>query len=349
MHPIFKSANGISGFLLALLPLWLIFAYLFLSTGRVDAVQSIVASAPVAAALGLFCLFPYYPCRAVPLGSKPVWKIALIHSILAMFFCGAVLATTHGAFLLIGHFIPDVSTSFNGLKPVIAAISCITYMLSTALHYVFESFERSRKAEVLSREAQLKALKAQVNPHFLFNSLNSISALTSIDSRRAREMCIRLSDFLRSSLKLGERSFIRFSEELALAETYLGVEQIRFGERLRVVHDIDPLCAHCEVPPLVIQPLVENAVKHGVATLVSGGIISISAHFSAGSVRIVVENNFDPDAPSEEKSGFGIANVRNRLRTNYGAAASLEVAVVENTYRVAVSLPCKQSSGKDRA
>jgi LytS/YehU family sensor histidine kinase len=226
--------------------------------------------------------------------------------------------------------------------PVIGAISVITYLLSTALHYAFEAFERSRTAELLSREAQLKALKAQVNPHFLFNSLNSISALTSIDDKRAREMCLRLSDFLRSSLTLGERVSIPFAEELALARTYLGVEQVRFGERLQFTQDVDEHCALCEVPPLMIQPLVENAIKHGVATLVEGGLVSIRAHCQADTLRVVVENSFDPEAPPADKSGFGIANVRRRLQTRYGSAATLDIAVEQNTYRVTIAAPCRR-------
>jgi LytS/YehU family sensor histidine kinase len=117
------------------------------------------------------------------------------------------------------------------------------------------------QALVAARDAELKALKAQINPHFLFNSLNSISALAGIDAARAREMCVRLSDFLRSSLSVGEREAVPLSEELALAHNYLGVEQVRFGGRLRVEQQIAPECESALVPPLLLQPLVENAVK----------------------------------------------------------------------------------------
>src|SRR5260370_2632838 len=120
--------------------------------------------------------------------------------------------------------------------------------------------QSGREAELLAREAELKALKAQIDPHFLFNSLHSISALTAVDAGRARDMCIRLSDFLRNSLRLGERTTIPFSEELALARTYLEVEQVRFGQRLRVAQDIEEAYCDCDVPPLLLQPLVENSI-----------------------------------------------------------------------------------------
>ncbi|MBV9156887.1 MAG: histidine kinase [Acidobacteriaceae bacterium] len=201
--------------------------------------------------------------------------------------------------------------------------------------------ESSRRAELLSREAELKALKAQVNPHFLFNSLNSISALTAVDAARAREMCIRLSEILRNSLRLGERVSIPFGEELALTRTYLEVEQVRFGNRLRVSQDFDAACSDCEVPPLLVQPLVENAIKHGIATLVDGGEISMTGRRSADGVRVVIENPFDPDAPETRKSGFGLISVRNRLHARFANAARLEIQVDHNCYRVVLSLPCE--------
>ncbi len=173
----------------------------------------------------------------------------------------------------------------------------------------------------------------------MFNSLHSISALTAVDAGRAREMCIRLSDFLRNSLRLGERTTIPFSEELALARTYLEVEQVRFGQKLRVAQDIEEGCGDCEVPPLLVQPLVENAIKHGIATLVDGGEISIRGRRSADNLRFVIENPFDPEAPSTRKNGIGLANVRERLAARYGNAARMEVEVEGERYRVILSLP----------
>ena len=207
------------------------------------------------------------------------------------------------------------------------------------------AIEFSRRAEVLAREAELKALKAQVNPHFLFNSLNSISALTAVDPMKARDMCIRLSDFLRTSLRLGEKAAISFGEELELARTYLEVEQVRFGSRLRVSEQIEAGCADCVVPPLLVQPLVENAIKHGIATLVDGGEITITGKRSANGMEFVIENGFDPDAPTSRKNGLGLRNVRDRLQARFGDAARIDIAVEENRYRVELRLPCGDGRG----
>src|SRR6202007_707791 len=145
------------------------------------------------------------------------------------------------------------------------------YFLSIALHYMFIAVQASRQSEILTRDAELRALKAQINPHFLFNRLNSIAALAVSDGARAREMCIRLSDFLRNTLGLGERESVTWKDELELVRAYLDVEKVRFGSRLAVEMNVSGECAECQVPPLVLQPLIENAVKHGIATLVDGG------------------------------------------------------------------------------
>jgi LytS/YehU family sensor histidine kinase len=253
---------------------------------------------------------------------------------------GLVLLVARGLAAGLAAFFPDLDRRFRPALPVLAGMSILFYLLAIALHYVLLAVESSRKAEVLARESELKALKAQINPHFLFNSLNSISALTAVDAARARDMCIRLSDFLRNSLRLGERITIPFSEELALARTYLEVEQVRFGQRLRVAQDVEEGCGDCDVPPLLVQPLVENAIKHGIATLVDGGEISMRARRSADSLRFVIENPFDPEAPLTRKNGIGLANVRNRLEARFGNAARIEVQVENDRYRVTLSLPC---------
>jgi LytS/YehU family sensor histidine kinase len=160
-------------------------------------------------------------------------------------------------------------------------------------------------------------------------------------------MCIRLSEFLRNSLRLGERTSIPFGEELALASTYLDVEQVRFGKRLRVVQNFDSACDACEVPPLLVQPLVENAIKHGIASLIDGGEITLAAQVVAGRLRFSVANPFDPDAPSQRKSGFGLVNVRNRLRARYGNLARLDIEAGNGVYRVDLTVPFTKEPVKE--
>ena len=190
----------------------------------------------------------------------------------------AILAT--GLWVAFGHMIAAAigCTRFRLAIPSVMVVGLLLYVVSVALHYALLAVEQSRESEIQARDAELRALKAQINPHFLFNSLNSITALTTVDPARAREMCIRLSDFLRNTLGLGERESISWREELALSRAYLEVEQVRFGSRLQVEIDVDEACSDCMVPPLVLQPLIENAVKHGIATMVDGGLIRVEGH-----------------------------------------------------------------------
>jgi LytS/YehU family sensor histidine kinase len=218
----------------------------------------------------------------------------------------------------------------------------LIYETSVALHYAAMELEASRRAEILAREAELKALKAQVNPHFLFNSLNSISALTTINAGEARHMCIRLADFLRASLRLGERSSVPFSEEMALMRMYLEVEQVRFGGKLRLREDVDSGCSNCDVPALIIQPLVENAVKHGIAMMAEGGEIELIGRRERDLLRFTIANPYDPEAPSAGRNGLGLRNIRERLESRYGNAARLEIQADEERYRVILTLPAKE-------
>jgi LytS/YehU family sensor histidine kinase len=311
------------------------------ASGQVTRAEAVAMLVPMMLLLGFVCLAPHYVCRSVPLRAI-AWRSLLQNHLL-----GTVVAA--GGVMLIGSLVAEaLSSEWPGLEslfvrasPVFTVFVALTYMLSTALHYAFLEIESSRRAESLAREAQLKALKAQINPHFLFNSLNSISALTSIDAARAREMCVGLADFLRASLRLGERDTVPFREELALTNMYLSVEQARFGNRLRLTRDIDPACDQCEIPALLIQPLVENAVKHGIAMMAEGGEIVISGHREHDLLKFTVSNPFDPDSPVQAKNGIGLRNVRARLEARYGAAAKMQIEATENNYQVTLTFPAK--------
>jgi two-component system sensor histidine kinase AlgZ len=351
MHPVFKTKNGFLFYLAAWVPVGLMLTLMVSVSGRLNWPEAASITVPVTFLLACVCLAPWYSCRYLPLRSTPAPKLLINHLFAAM--CATAIVMIFANHLLI----PAFSRVFTGLRhgyasalPVLAGMVDLIYLLSIAIYYVVLAIESSRQAELLSREAELKAIKAQVNPHFLFNSLNSISALTTLDPSKAREMCIRLSDFLRASLRLGERASIPFSEELALTRSYLDVEQVRFGQRLRVRQVFDPLCSEFEVPPLLVQPLVENAIKHGIATLTEGGEIALTGERVRDSIRVTIENPFDPDAPATRRNGFGLASVRNRLHARYGAAARLDVQVDQNLYRVMLSLPCtmEPSRGRDR-
>jgi LytS/YehU family sensor histidine kinase len=223
----------------------------------------------------------------------------------------------------------------------------LLFLLSLAVHYAMLAFDavreaerRQLQAEVLARDAQLSALRAQLDPHFLYNSLNSISALTSTDPAGARRMCLMLGDFLRETMSLSAQPWIPLAEELALANKFLDIEQVRFGARLRVERHDDEAAAGCRVPPLLLQPLVENAVTHGIARLLEGGVIRVDVVRRDGYVSIAIENPRETDVrPSQ--TGVGLRNVRQRIAVLFGDAGRLEARADGDRFRVELNLPCR--------
>jgi signal transduction histidine kinase len=189
--------------------------------------------------------------------------------------------------------------------------------------------ERARR-EALFREeltsAELRALRAQVDPHFLFNSLNTIADLAVIAPSRAEEMTLRLSAVFRYVLVNTDRHFASLDEELEFARSYLDIEQMRFGDRLQVIFDIDPTTLSQPIPTLLLQPLIENALKHGLAPRRGGGTLVISSKSSEDSISISIADNGaglgQKKVPSERSTGVGVENVTNRLKLAYGGRAS---------------------------
>jgi sensor histidine kinase YesM len=351
MHPILNNFRRLALYLLAWVPLAALLAYLMDLAGGMTAGDAVVLALPLSLVYAFICLSAYYSCRATPLDRSSISRLVVTHG------TGALVAS--GLWIVIGKILTysfSRTNSFSGLDanfgrqiPLLLGTGVLFYLLSVNLYYVLMAIEASREAEaralqasVLARDAELKALKAQVNPHFLFNSLNSISALTSSNPAKAREMCILLGDFLRKTLGLGEKSAIPLEEELALVHSFLAVEKVRFGARIRMEENIDQDAMSFPIPPLLLQPLVENAVVHGIAHLVEGGWVRLDVNASDGLLSVVVENLFDPDAPPRRKGGVGLANVRQRLATRYGHLASFEAKADGDRFRVTLSLPAEK-------
>ncbi len=310
--------------------------------------DAVVFAGPLTLAYAFACLSAWWVCRSNPIGSlDPMRLFAKLFGVALQSSALWVGMATLWAVFLSRQFAigPDRAGLFRDLT-ALGIVGVVLYLESIAIHYTLLVFETARAAErrvfeseVSAREAELKALRAQIHPHFLFNSLNSISALSGGKPEEARRMCVLLADFLRSSLSLGARTRVPLAEEMALAENYLAIESVRFGERLRVELRIEPGAERCLVPPLLVQPLVENAVKHGVADRVEGGIVSVRAWRNGDSLEIVVENSRDPEAPSRRGAGLGLENVRRRLAALDPRLARLDVFPEPERFRVMLRLP----------
>ncbi|MES2516935.1 MAG: histidine kinase [Bacteroidota bacterium] len=200
--------------------------------------------------------------------------------------------------------------------------------------------KRTIVAENLLQISELENLKKQLNPHFLFNALNSIKALTISDGKLARESIIQLSDLLRLSLNLGEQQRATLSEEVRLAQNYLSLEKLRFDHRLTYTFNIQHDLENVLIMPMSLNTLLENAVKHGIGQLKSGGEIIISANSEKNIITIKVENsgNYDPK-PKNDEGGIGLENLRKRLELQYAEKAELSIQNINKMVVATVKMP----------
>lgn len=346
MHPIFKHR----GRLLLYLAVWVVFglllAVVFVFGGGAPVEWSLEFAVPAAVVLGLQSLSFWYVVQAMPPDVTPVARMAAIWAIagLVSLLVWIALAYAWAMWLL-----PEgeaYGAAAVGMLPLLVFAGAIGISLAVLGHYLAGAFQRSRNAErralelqVLAREAELKSLRAQLDPHFLFNSLNSVAALIGNDTVAARQMCFLMAQFFRKSLTLARQQAIALSEEVSLAETFLAIEKVRFGDRLQSKFDIADDVKDVSVPPLMLQPLVENAVHHGVAHMLEGGEVCVQARRRESFLELVVANPCDPDRPPSRSTGVGLANVRARVEALCGHQASVDVDAGETSFRVSILLP----------
>ena len=293
----------------------------------------------------------YYLCRAYPLASRSPGVIVPVFAIAAA--CVALLWATAGMawqslWLALAPGSMDLGIDRRRLLVCMFALGVLLYTGAVVLYYLAIEYATARLAErrelelaLQARDAELRMLRTQIDPHFLFNSLNSISALTSFDPAGAREMTLRLAEFFRHSLGLEAQRKVTLAQELALVSHFVAIEQVRFGARLRFDRQSGADADACLLPPMILQPLVENAVKHGIGSLPEGGRVRVTATRAGSILRIVVDNDVDADpAPAPARGqGVGLANVRARLATDYGHLASVHWRRLDATFRVELTLP----------
>jgi hypothetical protein len=262
------------------------------------------------------------------------WRRLLPRMLAAAFVASAVLNITvtlwiHGAMGL------PWNTNFSVPMVFVAQLlqHSILFFAWLCLYYFYHLFDRLNRSEIERfqlmtsvKEAELRALKSQVNPHFIFNSLNSLRALIDEDPARARTAVTQLANLLRYSLKSGELETVPFEEELGVVNDYLALEQVRHEERLRLRLNIAPNTLQLPIPPMLLQTLVENAVKYGISRSADGGEIAITAYNEGGSLRIQVSNPGELSQGDQASStGLGLRNAAERLRLIFGERATLRL------------------------
>jgi hypothetical protein len=311
---------------------------------------------PVALLTGATALAMYQVCRSLPM--RPARWVSLLAQRAAAALLLALLVSGGAALWnLIG------GTALSGRSGLVnlAAVDwlgffgaqALVYAVSALVHDALLAHEAARaataaelQARLHAREMEIKALRNQIDPHFLFNSLNSISALTQSDPAAARAMTIDLAEYFRLTLRLGGRERITLADELDLVQVYVGVEQRRLGDKLRLDILTDDNCRATWLPPLVLQPLVENAVKHGIRLMEEGGTIEIAARRVGNRLELQVANPVDDQAQRDTSGlGQGLQHLRTRLQALYGdggASVTVDTGAEKDQqprYTVHITLP----------
>ncbi len=350
VHPIFAERDRLRLYLLAWIPIAILLAVLLAAGGRLGWIESALIAFPLALFYAFVTLSAWYVSRSLPQTASGLSRLLGAHAAAATVSSALWVALGIALSRALETAVPSfagVEVRIRDQRVLLFAVGVLLYLLGSAVHYALLAADASRLAErralelqVHAREAELRALRAQIDPHFLFNSLHSISALTGSDPAGARRMALLLGDFLRDSLRVGGRDRIPLAEELRLLRQFLDIEHVRFGDRLRVTWTVSDDTHGCELPPLLLQPLVENAVRHGIAHLLDGGDVRIRAERRGGRLYVGIENPCDPDRPMRRGAGVGLESVRRRLETAFGAEAAAQSSERDGVFKVDLVMPC---------
>lgn len=326
------------------LSLFLLLYYLFEISVDISILDSLITSLLFA----LISLSLWYPTNYISLDNYSLEKV-ILNNILV-----AIIAAS--LWLYLSYFI--VTTLFHEYEEFFSytliwrfTIGTLLFIISIILNYViiyYNNFTNNiiteSKLNSLVTEAELKSLKYQINPHFIFNALNSISSLTILNPEKAQEMSINLSDFLRKTLAVNDVKKIPLKEEIESIRLYLKIEKVRFEKRLEFNLNITKECKDILIPNMILQPLIENAIKHGVYESRDTIEINLSCSKKENFVEIKVSNNYDPSAVSNIGEGIGLSNINSRLKLIYKRTNSVSITKADNIFTVLLLIPIEDLS-----
>jgi two-component system LytT family sensor kinase len=345
-NPILERLKHIYIYLLVWVVIAVIQAILILVASDIGPLVAITDSLVFNLLYAFLAITIWYPIRYSNPEGKLSLRIALTYLVV-----GAVVITgwLSLGYVILRALLVDQQSYFQFLNDSFiarVATGILYYGVTLLIYHLFiygKELEAKKLTEtnlnLLVKESELNVLRSQLNPHFLFNSLNSISSLTISDPDTAREMIIKLSEFLRYALKHGEREKTRLAEEIKNIDLYLQIEKIRFGEKLIFEKEIAGECDEGLIPNMILQPLFENAVKHGVYESTEPITIKMSCRMDQKDLLISISNNYDPNQASRKGAGIGLKNVRNRLLLIYGRDDLMRVEKPGKDFIVHLQIP----------
>lgn len=288
-----------------------------------------------------------YTAKFVKLNLGELMKFIIIHLVAALVVSfimiqssGFLIQTILKKFEISNHFFESSVIERFLIVALLYLLVISYYYLMIYYQNYLEKVREEAELKNLITEAEIKTLKFQINPHFIFNSLNSIAALTGIDPEKARDMVIKLADFLRYTLSTNSKQMNTLRDEISNIEKYLSIEKIRFGEKFIYDFDIPERFLDLNVPNMVLQPVFENAIKYGVYRNLGTTAISVVAKSDSEYLTLITENSLEEEPQKEHKGeGVGLKNIQERLRLIYGQTNLLITEKGENLFRVILKIP----------
>ncbi len=346
LNPITKNKNYILAYIVIWFTIFLLQTFIVNFFYGVDSVISLADSAVFNVIFALIGLNLWYVIRFNLKETPNIFDLLFNHLIVAVLAIAGWITISY--FTLI-YIFPDADSYrdfLNESLPWRVITGIFYYLLFVMYYYVmlyYEDLQEKLKVEAelknLVNEAELTALRSQINPHFLFNSLNSISSLTITNPDKAQEMVIKLSDFLRYTLSHDKDEKASLKEEFSNLSRYLEIEKIRFGHRLNFVTNIPEDCDKFLIPNMILQPLIENAIKHGVYNSTEEVLVELTCKYDNDNIIIEIFNEYDPDSFNKKGSGIGLKNIRKRLQIIYKRRDLLEISAEKQIFQATLKIP----------
>lgn len=315
-------------------------ATVFSETQSVTAVIEIVTFMLLYAVIGAAI---WYVIKFSTLEDNSVFRIISAHLIAASII---VLLWMYIGSVLVKIFHPEAQQLLEEsiVRRVVSGYAAymgfVIFFYAVNYYYAFkEKSKNETRLKALVKEAELHALKSQINPHFLFNSLNSISSLTMTDPGKAQEMVINLSQLMRYSLKHDQDEKVTFEQELENNKLYLNIEKVRFGKKLNPVFAVEKECLKAKIPNMILQPLYENAIKYGVYETTEPVDVITHCRKHENALEVTISNVYDKNVVSKKGEGIGLRNIRDRLQVIYGNPHLLKVVDKNNEFTVTLTIP----------
>jgi len=296
----------------------------------------------------------WYVCKSTPLTIASGYALVMRHgaSLIFIILVWLLLISLYSELLIKVVSGVDWTGLLQQSIPFYVLSGLFFYFFEALLNYFIIVMEKARETEeqalqdrITAVQAELKSLKSTIHPHFLFNSFAALDTLIRTDPQKARQVCLQLSDFLRYSIRYGEKDFVTVADELEHIKNYLGVEKVRFGDRLQLNIEAEPKSMDQKILPFILLPLAENAIKHGISQMANACRLSFRIYFRNSFLRIDVKNPYDPSSRSRQISGTGLENLKRRLKTYYGKEVYIKLVKKDGMATAIVDLPVEAIQG----